>query len=228
MAEQPVARSPIAPSPPTTMVAGWEVSARRSDADLRLADVSALAKVHVRSDPDGPVAAALGVRNGRAQRDEHGTLVVGSGPDEWSLFAGAGSAATVAGRVLALPELGFTSVVDVTHGRAFVRLTGARAADALAKVCAVNLADRVTPNGAAFRSSLAGVTSDVVRDDVDGERSYLLSCERSSGQYLFDSLLDAGAELGIDTDGFAAADGFPAYDAAPSQSQSDATAPSEE
>jgi hypothetical protein len=30
----------------------------------------------------------------------------------------------------------------------------------------------------------------------------LLHCERSSGQFLFDALLDAGAEFGIDIQGF--------------------------
>jgi hypothetical protein len=32
--------------------------------------------------------------------------------------------------------------------------------------------------------------------------SYLLHCERSSGQYLFDTLLDAGREFGVQVDGF--------------------------
>ena len=42
----------------------------------------------------------------------------------------------------------------------------------------------------------------MIRDDRDGVRSYLLHCERSSGQYLFDGLLDAGAEFDIDVDAF--------------------------
>ena len=37
-------------------------------------------------------------------------------------------------------------------------------------------------------------------DDRDGEISYLLHCEWSSGQYLFDVLFDAGDELGIEVD----------------------------
>jgi sarcosine oxidase, subunit gamma len=41
-----------------------------------------------------------------------------------------------------------------------------------------------------------------VRDDRGGEISYLLHCERSSGQYLFDALIDAGDEFGIEVDGF--------------------------
>jgi heterotetrameric sarcosine oxidase gamma subunit len=97
---------------------------------------------------------------------------------------------------------GLVSVFDATHGRAIMRITGAKAPDLLAKVCAIDLADEVTPNGAAFRSSVAKLVTDVVREDSGGSRSYLLHCERSSGQYLFDALIDAGHEFGIEVDGF--------------------------
>jgi sarcosine oxidase gamma subunit len=82
-----------------------------------------------------------------------------------------------------------------------VRLCGARSADLLAKVCGIDLADDVVPDGAAFRTSVAKLITDVVRDDVNDDagrvRSYLLHCERSSGQYLADALLDAGAEFTV-------------------------------
>jgi hypothetical protein len=55
---------------------------------------------------------------------------------------------------------------------------------------------------AALRSAVAGEATDLARDDLERVPSYLLHCERSSGQYLFDSLLDAAAEFGIDVDGF--------------------------
>jgi glycine cleavage system aminomethyltransferase T len=42
----------------------------------------------------------------------------------------------------------------------------------------------------------------VIRDDTGGARSYLLHCERSVGQYLFDAIVRAGAEFGIGVDGF--------------------------
>ena len=48
---------------------------------------------------------------------------------------------------------------------------------------------------------MAKLVTDVVRDDRDGTPSYLLHCERSSGQYLFDAVLDAGAEFGIEPTG---------------------------
>jgi sarcosine oxidase subunit alpha len=42
----------------------------------------------------------------------------------------------------------------------------------------------------------------IVRDYVGGRPSYLCYCERSSGQFLFDTLMDAGNEFGVDADGY--------------------------
>lgn len=199
----PVARSPISPAPPVTVEHGWEVSARRSNADPRIVDCTPLAKVLVLASSDGGVARALGVPFGHAARNEHGALIVGSGPGEWLLLAPPGTAPEVASRVEAVPDDGLVSVVEVTHGRALIRISGAQTPDLLAKVCAIDFSEEVTPDGAAFRSSVAKLVTDVVRDDEGGVRSYLLHCERSSGQYLFDALLDAGDEFSIEIDGFA-------------------------
>jgi heterotetrameric sarcosine oxidase gamma subunit len=198
----PIARSPIAPVPPTTVEHGWEVSARRSAAGLTITDCTPLAKVLVLASADGELARTLGVPFGRAARDAQGSLVVGSGPGEWLLLATPGTSPAVTQRVDEVQDEGLVSVFDATHGRAIMRITGAKAPDLLAKVCAIDLADEVTPNGAAFRSSVAKLVTDVVRDDSGGSRSYLLHCERSSGQYLFDALIDAGDEFGIEVDGF--------------------------
>ena len=198
----PIARSPIAQAAPTTIKHGWEVSARRSAAELKIIDCTPLAKILVLASPDGEVARALGVPFGRAARDPHGTLVVGSGPGEWLLLATSGTSPAVKQRVDEVQDEGLVSVFDATHGRAIMRITGALVPDLLAKVCAIDLSEAVTPDGAAFRSSVAKLVTDVVRDDRDEEISYLLHCERSSGQYLFDALIDAGDEFGIEVDGF--------------------------
>jgi heterotetrameric sarcosine oxidase gamma subunit len=198
----PVARSPIAPVPPTTIEHGWEVSARRSAAELKINDCTPLAKILVLAPTDGELARALGVPFGRAARDQQGTLVVGSGPGEWLLLTTPGTSGVVTARVEQVQDGGLVSVFDATHGRALMRITGARAPDLLAKVCAIDLADDVTPDGAAFRSSVAKLVTDVVRDDIGRERSYMLHCERSSGKYLFEALIDAGDEFGIEVDGF--------------------------
>ena len=198
----PVARSPIAQVPPTTVEHGWEVSVRRSAAELKITDCTPLAKVLVLASTEGELARALGIPFGRAARDAYETLVVGSGPGEWLLLAAPGTSAAVSKRVGEVQDEGLVSVFDVTHGRALVRITGPRTPDLLAKVCAIDLSEAVTPNGAAFRSPVAKLVTDIVRDDRDAEISYLLHCERSSGQYLFDALIDAGDEFGIEVDGF--------------------------
>lgn len=200
----PIARSPIEPTPPVAVVAGWRVSGRRSMAALTLADCTPLAKVQLKAPETGAAAEAIGVAHLTARRDEHGALVVGSAPGEWLVLAPPDKAGDVAvrytERLQATEE--FTSVMQLTHGRALMRLTGGTAAATLAKVCGIDLADAVTPDGAALRTSVARVVTDVVRDDQDTTASYLLHCETSSGQYLFDSLLDAGEEFGVDVDGF--------------------------
>lgn len=187
---------------PRSGVGRWEVSTRRSSAPLRLADASPLAKVSIRAQPDGAFAAALGVRFRRSRRED-GVLTVGSGPGEWLLIGAPDTAPGLSEQVRALAAGEFVTTVDLTHGRALLRLTGHAAAQALSKVCAVDLSDAVTPASAAFRSSVAKVTTDVIRDDAGGggERSYLLHCERSAGQYLFECLLDAGKEFGVEPTG---------------------------
>ena len=231
IARSPIARSPIAPGGPTRVVAGWEVAAGRSAAPLTLSDRTPLAKVVVRAPAGSATAEALGVLPGRATRLDDGTLAVGSGPEEWTLLAAPGRGPALAERWPAgeggdsgggsggggggsgggdgdgnrggcVVDDGLTTAVDLTSARALLRLTGAPADRLLAKVCAIDLDDRVTPDGSAFRSSVAKVVTDVIRDDQAGIRSYLLHCDRSYGQYLCDALLDAGAEFDIEVDGF--------------------------
>lgn len=205
-AADPVARSPIRPAEPV-VVAGWEVEGARSASPLTLADVSALAKTLVRAPAHGAMASALGVPFGRAARDASGALVTGSGPGEWTIIGPVGEGLPQRARLEAVAaDAGagggeLITVIDLTHGRALVRLTGAAAPDLLAKVCAIDMADQRTPNGTALRTSVAKLTTDLIRDDQEAVPSYLLHCERSYGQYLFEALLDAGAEFGAEADG---------------------------
>ena len=203
----PLARSPIPPPRPVTVIAGWEVSAVRATGDLTLTDCTPLGQGAAPRAAGGPVAAQLGVPFGGAARDQAGALVAGSGPGEWLLLAPPGQAAAAAARLEGLAgQAGgeLVSVVDLTHGRALMRLTGPAAAGVLATVCGIDLSDRFTPDGTAFRSAVAAVATDVIRDDVAGMRSYLLHCERSSGRYLFDALVSVGHDFGIEIDGFRA------------------------
>ena len=189
----PVARGPILVRGPLEMRAGWEVATRTSKAALTVGDVQAVVKVLVRAPAQGLVAAALPPL-GRAER-RGDALLIGSGPGEWLLLASGTSAQELSAQFLPAAGEEFVSWVDLTHGRALLRLSGADAARTLAKVCAVNFADSVNPNGSALRAPVASITTDIVRDDQADLRSYLMHCERSSGQFLFEALLDAGAEF---------------------------------
>jgi heterotetrameric sarcosine oxidase gamma subunit len=190
---------------------GWEVSGRRAEAELTITDCTPLTKVLVRAPVGGQAEAVLGVRFGRATRDETGTLAVGSGPGEWLLLAAPGRSPELdEDRFVAQAPGECVTWVDQTHGRALMRLSGQAGPRVLAKLCGVDLADDITPDGAAFRTSVAALATDVIRDDLPGgTHSYLLHCERSSGQYLFDAMLRAGAEFGIEIDGFRMPDALP-------------------
>jgi heterotetrameric sarcosine oxidase gamma subunit len=215
----PIARSPIHQAGPAAVVDGWEISERRSGAALRLADWSCTSKILVRANGDLATAGALDVpfrsATWRSGPGERLVLVVGSGPGEWYLIGPPGTADRLLDDAMASStakqdEHGLVSVVDVTHGRALVRITGQSSARTLSKLCPIDLRDRTTPNGTAFRSTVGKLTVDVVRDDVGSALpSYLLHCERSTGQDLFDSLLDAGSEFQIDVDGFRLGPGGP-------------------
>ena len=197
---EPTARGPIAVASPTGVMAGWTVSRRRGSGPLTLADWTPMAKVLLRTAPAGAVAQALRVDCGRARRSAAGTLIVRPGPDEWLLFGPPGDAPGMVAQWEGGAGDDLTTVVDITSGRALLCLTGARAPEVLAKVCAVDT--HAGRDGTVFRSVVAGVVTEVVRHDGNRvERSYLLACDWSFGQYLFDALLDAGAEFGAQITG---------------------------
>jgi sarcosine oxidase subunit alpha len=172
---------------------------------LTLADWTPVAKALVRAVPDGALAGRLGVACGRAALDDpQGVLVARFGPDEWLVLAAPGGSGAVVAGLEAVAGSGgdgeLVSVIDLTSGRAAMRLTGERAPDVLAKVCGVDTGP--ASDGTAFRSLVAGVVAEVIRDDGGGPggRSYLIACDWSLGGYLFETLVDAGAEFGLAVD----------------------------
>jgi len=162
-------------------------------APLRLTDESAMEKMVVRADIGTAAKAHLAVEFAQSRVSDD-VLIAGTRPDEWFLL---GSPEAVTAKVDSLPTEGHVSFVDWTHCRAAFRITGAEGGDALEKLCNVDWSDNMTPDGAVVSASVAGTSCDIVRHDIDDERSYLVLCDRSFGQYLFDALLDAGREFGL-------------------------------
>ncbi len=181
-----VADSPVFESP---VVARYE----RGSGPLTLRDVSGTNKLIVRADDDTHAAAQMDVPFGASRSDGESTIC-GIRPHEWIVL---GTAAGAEAILESLDRDGHVSVIDYTHSRALFELSGADSARVLEKVCGLDLCDDMTPHGAVFSASVAKVTCDLVRRDVNGELSYLIACDRSLGQYLFDALLDAGSEFDL-------------------------------
>lgn len=164
-----------------------------SDAELALRDLSATHKTLIRADIDSLTAADLGASFGQS-RTADGVFIAGSRPGEWLLF---GLSDQVSSVLSSVDDSGHCSVIDFTHGRALFRLTGAASAGVLEKLCSIDWADAMMPDGAVVSASVAKVGCDIVRQDEAGVRSYLILSDRSSAQYLFDAILDAGAEFNM-------------------------------
>ena len=166
--------------------------------DLVLADASATVKWLVRAS-GSPNAAAerLGAPFGSSQTAAGGALVLGSRPGEWIVLGTAGAVTEAVEGLDGLDSSDFVTAVDWTHGRALFRVTGDAAPRMLEKVCSLDWSDPMMPDGAVASASVAKVTCDIARNDVDGAPSYLVFCDRSFGQYLFDALIDAGDEFGL-------------------------------
>jgi heterotetrameric sarcosine oxidase gamma subunit len=209
----PIARSPIKPAPPVGVVAGWEISSRRTSAPLRLIDCTPCRKTLICTNTESAAAHVLGVSRGRAIRDDSGRLVAGIVHEEWLVIGSPGLSlpSHLTASADGGPEL--VTIVDVTHARALIRIVGRESAKVMSKLCAIDFGDRTSPDNTALRTSMAGLAVEIVRSDVANSshgaappnamlRSYLVLCERSAGQYLFNILLDAGQEFGVDVEGF--------------------------
>lgn len=131
----------------------------------RLRDESHLTKWRIW---EGASEVALGTA-----RHQGGSLVVAVSPGEWMVIG---------------DKPNVDDVVDMTHVRAALRLTGAGARSLLEHVCSLDLSDSMTPNGAAARTLVAGVATELIRDDVTGELSYLLLMSRSFARSVWERL----------------------------------------
>ena len=166
--------------------------------DLVLADASATVKWLVRASASpGAAAEKLGAPFGSSQTAAGGALVLGSRPGERIVLGTAGAVTETVEGLDGLDSSDFVTAVDWTHGRALFRVTGDAAPRMLEKVCSLDWSDPMMPDGAVASASVAKVTCDIARNDVDGTPSYLVFCDRSFGQYLFDALIDAGDEFGL-------------------------------
>lgn len=210
------ARSPHAVAVPTVTDDGWLLDAAVTDAALRLTDLSPEGKLLVRADPAGEFAFELGVETGRAELFDDGLLVASVAPGEWIALS-PGPASTLAEGFAQLSPDELVTTVDLTHGLGLLRLSGEAAPAVLASLAGAAVSPAVLGDGDATATPVAGARAMIVRDDVlatelfgpsapAGElvASYLLVCDRSQCAGVFERLIEAGDEWGIEPEGYPA------------------------
>ena len=192
---------------------GWQVAERfpeaGSDAASRgvaIADESANGKLQVQGEEaEGLVGAAFSapalavgksasieaLGPGRVCRLRRDLFFIGTAPEE------AAAALDRLRREPGASENAETAVADLTHGRSELRLVGPAAPELLSKVCGLDFDPRRFLDGDARQSSVAKTRQLIVRGDAGGLPSYSLIGGRSLGAYLWDTLMQAGAEFAI-------------------------------
>jgi len=100
----------------------------------------------------------------------------------------------------------FATVVDITHGRAEIRLVGPASQALLSKVCGLDFASAAFPDGTARQSSLARTSQLIIRRDAGSLPGFSIIGKRSLGLYVWDIISQAGREWGLTPIGRAALD----------------------
>lgn len=118
------------------------------------------------------------------------------GPGVWQAVAAEG--ALPGARALREVLRGAATVVDLSHARAALRLQGPAAARTLAKHCALDLHASVFPPGSATSTRFGHVGATLARIDASGnDPAFELLVFRGYAEFVFEALLEAGAEFGI-------------------------------
>ena len=206
-----------------TEVAGWQVPERFGDGateeraargGVALGDETPRAKLLVQGDDAARViAAATGLAAPRVGEVSGGRVTAcGLRPDLLLVAAGPGEGE---GILKALEDTaarapGLVTVTDVTHGRFEYRIVGPQAPRLLSKVCGLDFDDSAFPDRRARETSVARVKALVVRADAGELPGFRLLGGRAPGAYVWDVLMEAGAEFDIAPIGAAALRSLPA------------------
>ncbi len=98
-----------------------------------------------------------------------------------------------------------THVTDLSGALCGLRLQGSNAPALLERLSSLDLAPDRFAEGALAQGSLSRVQTLIARRDAGGAPGYDIYVDRDLGSYLWDSLIDQGAPLGIKPVGYEAA-----------------------
>ncbi len=133
----------------------------------------------------GDVAIVEGIAFGRRRSDEF--EIIAPSPEV---------AAALREGIQSRPRPGLISTLDVSHGRAGIFVAGALAAEALMKLCAVDLSHSRFSDRRIAQAGVAKVRASIVRCDKAGLPVFYLGTARSLGPYLWGQLAGVVSGLG--------------------------------
>ena len=173
-----------------------ETAAARQN--VALTDASANGKILVQGQAAGAVLLAVSLDVGAGMATDLGHVYrlrpdlffVNTAPD------GADSALHSI-QIAAPAAAGLVTVTDVTHGRAQLQLVGPNSRDLLSRLCGLDFHPAAFPNLAACQSSVARTTQLIIRCDLGQLPVFTLVGARSLAAYLWDTIIQAGRDLGI-------------------------------
>ena len=91
----------------------------------------------------------------------------------------------------------FVTVTDITHGRAEIRVIGPNSQALLSKLCGLDFHSSAFPNETAKQSSLAKTTQLIIRRDIGKLPAFSIIGTQSLGPYVWDTMMEAGREVGL-------------------------------
>jgi sarcosine oxidase subunit alpha len=179
--------------------------ARAARAGVGLADVSAAARVAVRGEDAQAVVEKLTGQEapppGQARRgrlDGVEVVVCRVAPDEFLTLAGAGNQFIVADMVTtAARAVGCAHVTDVTSAYAALDIVGPRAPALLERLVPLDLSPAAMPALAVARAELARVRAILLRLDHPGLPALRALVPRECGAFVWDTVSEAGHDLGL-------------------------------
>ncbi len=137
--------------------------------------------------------ASPGAVNGKA------VTLVWSGPDQFLAFSEQPSSSPSLDRIEAA-FAGLASLSNQSDGRCLIRICGARARDALAKLTSLDLHDTVFPVGAAAATSIDHTAVNFWReaDDAGGNPAYAMLVFTSFADTLWHLIVESSLEYGVE------------------------------
>lgn len=136
---------------------------------------------------DGPAEPGMVSESGAA-------LVVALRPDIAVVLAPATEMAMVTRQIAAAAGEGL-SVLDFSHGRGMMTLSGQAGPAVLSKLCGLDFGERAFADRHAAQTSLAKVRALIVRADERPARRYILVVDRSHAAYVWEAIGDAMEEF---------------------------------